>query len=116
MQLIGKGTHQIRLPETFTSTEQLIARRATDNKVLRKINTANAIEAANKRLSGLLVDARNDGAHEEGTESALVQRARDEVGHGGGGDVALFAQAVHVDFVTEEIRDRVDIGGQPRQA
>jgi hypothetical protein len=108
--------YQIWLPQPLASTEQLVARCSTDNEVLRKVDAPNAVKAANEWLSRRLVDSRNHRADKVGAESLLVQRRRHEVGHGLGGDVALLAQAVHVDFVAEQVRDGVDIGGEACQS
>lgn len=108
----NEKTHQIRFPQPLASTKQLITRGPAHDKILRKIDAANTIETTNKRLSRLLVQPRNHWAHEKGTEASLVQGARDQVGHGCGGDVALLAEAIHVDFVAEEVRDGGDVGGE----
>jgi hypothetical protein len=109
-------THQVRLPQTLARSKQLIARCSTDNKVLGKVNAPDAVEAANEGLPRRLVDAGNHRADKVRAEPLLVQRRRDEVGHGLRRDVALFAQPVHVDFEAEEVGDGGDIGGEARQA
>lgn len=112
----GISSYQIWLPKTLARSKQLVARGPADDKVLREIDTPDAIEAADEGLPGLLVDAGDDGADEEGPEPALVQGAGDEVCEGGRRDVALLAQAVHVDLVAEEVGDGAHVGGQARQA
>ena len=108
--------YQIRLPQSFACTKQLVARRSADNEVLRKVNAPNAVEPADERLPRCLVDTRDDGADKVRTEPLLIQRRRDEVGHGLGRDVALLAQAVHVDFVAEQVGHGRHVGGESRQA
>ncbi|KAJ8105932.1 hypothetical protein OPT61_g9875 [Boeremia exigua] len=103
-----------RLP--FARAEQLVARGAADDKVLGEVDAADAVEAADERLPRRLVDACDDGADKVRAEALLVQRRRDEVGHGLGRDVALLAQAVHVDLVAEEVRDGGHVGGESCQA
>jgi hypothetical protein len=108
--------YQIWFPQPLASTEQLVARCSTDNEVLCKVDAPNAVEAADEWLPRRLVDSRNHGADKVGAEPLLVQRRRHKVGHGLGRDVALLAQAVHVDFVAEQVRDGVDVGGEACQS
>jgi hypothetical protein len=108
-------TYQIRLPQSFTSTKQLITCSSTDDEVLGEVDTPNTVEAADERLSRGLVDSCNDWADEVRAKSLLIQRRGDEVRHGLWADVALLAQAVHVYFVAEEVRDGSNICGESRQ-
>lgn len=62
-----------------------------------------------------MVDAGNHGADEIRPEALFVQAARDQVGHGLGRDLAFLAQAVHVNFVAEEIRHGRYVRGEARQ-
>lgn len=112
----AESTHQIRLPQALACSKELVARRAAHDEVLGEINATNAVEAADEGLAGGVVDAGNDGADKVRAEAALVEGRRDEVGHGLGRDLALLAQAVHVDFVAEEVGDGRHVRGQPRQA
>lgn len=112
---VDGSTYQIWFPETLASTKQLITRRSTDNKVLCKIDTTNAIKPADKRLSTLLIETCNHRANEVGTESLLVQRTGDQVGHCRGRDVALLAETVHVYFVAEEVGDCRHVCGETGQ-
>lgn len=113
---ISENTHKIRLPQTLTHAKQLLRRRPTDNKVLCKINAPNTIKPADKWLARLGVQPRNDGGDKPRTEAALVQGGRYKVGKGAGGDLALFAEAVHVYFVAEEVRDGGHVGGEAGEA
>lgn len=109
-------TYQIRLPQALAHAEELFTRRAADNEVLGEIDTADRVETADEGLSALGLETRNDRADEVGAKPALVQRRRNEVGEGRGRDVALLAQTVHVDLVSEEVGDGCDIRGESRQA
>lgn len=112
------GTHipyQIRLPQALARPEQLITRRATDDEILRKVNASNTIKAADKRLPRLRIEPRDDGTDEVRPEAALVQGAGDEVRERRGRDRPLLAQAVHVDFVAEEVGHGGHVGGEARQ-
>ena len=80
------------------------------NEVFREIDAADTVEPADEWLSRCLVDTRNNRAHEVGSEPSFVQTRADEVGHSLWADVPLLAQAVHVDFVAEEIRDGGYVG------
>lgn len=111
-----KGTYQIRLPQTLAHAEQLVAGGAAHDEVLGEVDAADGVEAADEGLAGLGLEAGHDGGDEVGTEAALVEGRGDEVGESGGGDVALLAQAVHVDLVAEQVRDGGHVGGQARQA
>lgn len=113
---LEEETYQVRLPKSLTSTKQLITRRPADDKVLREINAPDTIKATDKRLAALLVDSCYYRADKVGPEALLVQGGGDQVGHGGGRDVALLAQAVHVDLVAEQIRDGGDVRREPREA
>lgn len=112
---LGK-THQIGLPQALTHAKQLLSRRATDNKVLGKVNAPNTVEAADERLARLGLQASYHRAHKVRAEALLVQGRRDEVGKGRGRNLALLAQAVHVDFVSEEVGDGGNIGGEAGKA
>lgn len=117
----GASAYQIRFPKALARPKQLLARRPRHDKIPRKINTADTVEAADERLAlrtGLLGrhDARHDGADEPRPEALLVQARADEVRHRAGADLALFAQAVHVHFVAHQVRDGGDVGGEAGQA
>jgi len=112
----GAYPYQIRLPQALACSEQLIARRATDDEILRKVDASDTVEAADERLPGLWVEARDDGADEVGAEAALVEGGGDEVGEGRGRDGPLLAQAVHVDFVAEQVGHGDHVGGEAGQA
>lgn len=113
--ILAKATHKIRFPQALACSEQLVARRATDDEILREVDTPNTIKPTDERLPRLLIDASNNRADEERPEAALVQRAGHQVGEGRRGDVALLAQAVHVDLVAEQVGNGADVRGQPRQ-
>lgn len=102
--------YQIWLPKTFTSTKQLITRRSADNEILCEINAPNTIKPTDKRLSSLLIQTSNYRADKVRSKPLLIQRARNQVGHRGWRDVSFLAQAVHVDFVAEEVGDGGDVG------
>jgi hypothetical protein len=112
----GQKTYQIRLPQTLAHAKQLLRRRARHDKVLCKVDAANAVEAADEGLSRLGVQAADNGRDKVRAEAALVEGGGDEVGKGARGDGALLAQAVHVDLVAEEVADGADVGGQAGQA
>lgn len=99
----GNETYQIRLPQPFARAKKLITRRARNDKILGVINTADAIEAADKRLARRAIDARHHGADKKRAEAFLVQAGGDQVGHGLRRDGPLLAQSVHVDFEPEEV-------------
>ena len=67
------GSYKIGLPQSFASTEELIAGGSADNEVLRKVDTTDAVEATDEGLSGGVVDASNDGADEVWAETLLVE-------------------------------------------
>lgn len=110
------STYQISLKQAFTHAEKLLRGSTRDDKVFGKVDTTNAVEAANKGLAGLGVEACNDWRHKVGTETALVEARGDEVGKGTGRDGALLSQAIHVDLVAEEVADGADVGGQASEA
>lgn len=99
------NTYEIGFPETLAGSEELITGGTTDDEVLGKVDTANTVKAADKRLPGSVVDSGNDGADKVWTETALVERARHEVGHCLRRDLAFLAETVHVDLVAEEFAD-----------
>lgn len=66
-------THQIRLPQTFTGTEQLFAGRSAHDEVLGKVDTADAVKSADERLAGRLVDTTDDRTDKKRSEALLVQ-------------------------------------------
>jgi hypothetical protein len=109
-------THQIRLPQSLASTEQLIARCSTNDEVLRKVDAPNAVKPTDERLPTRLVDTRNHRTNEVRAEAFLIQTRAHEVRHGLGADVAFLAEAIHVDFVAEEVGHGVDVGGEAREA
>ena len=90
----------------------MVTGRTTDNEILRKINAPNTIKPADKWLSTLLIDACHNRTDEVRTESLLVERTGDQIGHRRRRDVALLAETVHVDFIAEEIGDCGDVGGK----
>ena len=92
--------HKIRLPKPLTSTKQLIARRPADDKVLGKVYAPDTVKAADERLAGRVIDARDDGRDEVRAESLLVQTRRYQVCHCLRRDLPLFSQSVHVDPVS----------------
>lgn len=52
-----------------------------------------------------MVDACHNRRHKVRSEPPLVQTTRHQVRHGLRGDISLFSEPVHVDFVAEEIGD-----------
>lgn len=64
---------QSLLPQSLTSTEQLIARRAADNKVLGKVDAPDTVEAADEWLARLRVESCDYGGYEPGPETLLVE-------------------------------------------
>lgn len=113
---MGVSTYHIRLPQTLTHAKELLRRGSRHDKVLGKVDAADAVEAADEGLARLGVEAGDDGGDKVGAEAALVERRGDEVGKGSGRDGALLAQAVHVDLVAEDVAHGADVGGQARQA
>lgn len=111
-----QDTYQIRLPQTLAHAKQLLGRCARHDKVLCKVDAADAVETADEGLARLRVQAGDDGRDEVRAEAALVEGGGDEVGKGARGDGALLSQAVHVDLVAEEVADGADVGGQAGQA
>lgn len=112
----NKLSYQIRLPQSLTHAKELLRGRTRDNKVLGKVNAAYAIETADEWLPRLGVEASNDGTDKVWAESAFVERRRDEVSEGGGSNLALLTQAIHVDLVAEQVADGADIGSEAREA
>lgn len=107
--------YQVGLPQTLAHAEELFGGGAADDEVLGEVDAADGVEAADEGEAGLGLEAGDDGADEVGAEAALVEGGGDEVGEGGGGDVALLAQAVHVHLIAEQVRDGGDVGGQARE-
>lgn len=70
-------TYQILLIQTLTGTKQLLASRPAHDEILCKVDTPDTIETADERLPCCVVDARHDGADEEGSEPSLVERRAD---------------------------------------
>lgn len=108
-------TYQVGLPQALAHTEQLFGGGTADDEVLGEVDAADGVEAADEGLAGLGLEAGDDGTDEVGAEAALVQGRGDEVGEGGGRDVALLAQAVHVDLVAEQVGDGGHVGGEAGQ-
>lgn len=96
-------TYQIGLPETFTGTKQLVTGGTSYNEVFGKVDTSNAVESANKRLPRCMIDSSEDWTDEPRTESSFVKTGGNQVGQSLGGNVALFSQSIHVDFVAESV-------------
>lgn len=94
---------KIRLPHALAGSEKLVARRAAHDEILGEIDTPDGVEAADERLACAVVDPCDHGGNIVGAEATLVQGRRDEVRHGFGFDGALFAEAVEVYFVAEEL-------------
>jgi len=68
------GSYKIGFPQAFASTEELVAGSSADDEVLRKVDTTDAVEAADEGLSSGVVDASNDGRDEVWAETLLVER------------------------------------------
>lgn len=109
-------THQVWLPQTLTGAKKLLARCPTDNEVLCEIDTADGIEPADEWLPGCVVDSGHHRTDKIRTKPPLVQGRADQIGKCLRGDMSFLTEAVHVDFVAEEIRNCSNVCCKTSQA